>query len=244
METKLSFKELSVDMEQLSNNVSMLNDGTINELTRSQLLSTAYKLVESVYAHSYAHSQAEVDNLEGSGIRAAQAIQQMLSPDMEANIKHILKKNFPVTTSALVSTDSPMILFTPEIRANSLCPHHFLPVQYTVFIAIKILDGGQSYVYGLSKYTRLAQELAKRPVIQEQYTRDIVDILTQGVLAGVIKLETATVSGAMAIVSGVHGCMSCRGVNSDSPSITSYSYHLNQQDTREVWSMYNGRSRA
>lgn len=101
---------------------------------------------------------------------------------------------------------SQMIL-VKDIQCWSMCPHHFLPVKYQINMAY--IPNGQ--VLGLSKLPRLVELLAKRPVLQEQLTQDIVDYLN----------KYAKPEGVIVQVSGEHLCMKMRGVKSrDSVAVT------------------------
>lgn len=101
---------------------------------------------------------------------------------------------------------SQMIL-VKDIQCWSMCPHHFLPVKYQINLAY--IPNGQ--VLGLSKLPRLVELLAKRPILQEQLTQDIVDYLE----------KYAKPEGIIVQVSGEHLCMKMRGVKSrDSVAVT------------------------
>lgn len=86
------------------------------------------------------------------------------------------------------------------IETWGMCPHHFLPVKYQVDVGYL----PNQAVLGLSKLPRVVQVLSKRPVLQEQFTKDIVEYLER-----VLKPR-----GAIVKVSGLHLCMIIRGVKS------------------------------
>lgn len=89
-----------------------------------------------------------------------------------------------------------------------MCPHHLLPVEYN--ISVGYIPHGK--VLGISKLSRLVEVLAKRPVLQETLTHDIVDYLNMSL----------GVAGAICEVEGVHFCMKMRGVKQqNSKMITS-----------------------
>jgi hypothetical protein len=100
-----------------------------------------------------------------------------------------------------------------------------------------------SHVFGLSKYSRAVRILAKRPVLQEQYARDIVELFTKATIGGTEEVHTSTVGGCMVIMSGTHGCMSCRGIESDTPTQTVYSAGMTEQEQQSAWNLYHGRKR-
>lgn len=220
-------------------------------LFQDQLLRATTRYVE-VMSKFTPINPSELINMQDSAERMAKALCDILwcKEKMVDEIKHILKDSFPVAkpfeSICKLSDRSPIILTQAPIRSNSMCPHHFLPVQYEVFIAIKIPTGGESNdasVFGLSKYSRAVKVLAKRPVLQEQYARDIVELFTLGTVGGTERLHTQTVDGCMVILSGSHGCMSCRGIESDTPTQTVYSIGMNEQDQNQAWNLYNGRNR-
>jgi len=110
--------------------------------------------------------------------------------DNEDEIKKILSTAFPSDYKGMVIMDN--------IDCYSMCPHHFLPVHYTVHVGY-IAD---KLVVGASKMPRLVEMLAKRPVLQETFTKEIVDNL----------MEHLKARGAMAVVTGEHYCMKMRGI--------------------------------
>ncbi len=123
-----------------------------------------------------------------------------LKPDVIEELDIHLSKTFPCTYDGMV------IVKGTEVW--SMCPHHFLPVRYSVDIAYL---PSQS-VLGVSKIPRVAELLAKRPVLQEQYTQDIVDFLERSLQP----------KGVAVLVKGMHLCMVMRGIKSrNSEVITS-----------------------
>lgn len=85
-------------------------------------------------------------------------------------------------------------------KANiiSMCSHHHQAVRGTAYIGLIPTNK----VIGLSKYTRIAQWLARRGQLQESLTNQI---------ANEIKKHTGTENVAV-YVEATHGCMECRGV--------------------------------
>lgn len=107
----------------------------------------------------------------------------------DEQVEEILGASFP--------SDSDEMVIVKDIRAYSMCPHHLLPVEYTIHIGY-VPNGS---VLGISKLSRLAEILARRPVLQEKMTTDIIKAL-----------EKLGVKGAMCIVEGIHYCMRMRGI--------------------------------
>lgn len=99
------------------------------------------------------------------------------------------------------------MLVTKPIEVWTLCPHHLLPCCFHVTIGY-VPDGK---VLGLSKFARISDILARRPIMQEEYSTELADRLMKGL----------DPKGVAVYVSGVHGCMTSRGVRQHSEVITS-----------------------
>jgi len=91
------------------------------------------------------------------------------------------------------------MLVTGPTSVWTLCPHHLVPVGMKVNIGY--IPNGQ--VLGLSKFSRVAIISGRRPIMQEQYTRDVADTI----------MAHLNPQGVGVYVVGHHGCMGCRGVN-------------------------------
>jgi len=99
------------------------------------------------------------------------------------------------------------MLVAKDIHVWALCPHHLLPCEFRV--SIGYIPNGE--VLGLSKFTRIADILARRPIMQEQYTSELANLL----------MERLKPKGVGIIVYGKHGCMRARGVKQNSEVVTS-----------------------
>jgi len=98
-------------------------------------------------------------------------------------------------------------------KTFSMCPHHLLPVEYDVVIAYLPSDvDGKITVLGASKLARIADILARSPILQEDYVDRIVDTLN----------SRMRIDGCAVLVSGVHMCMRCRGIRANGPYVTPY----------------------
>ena len=127
-------------------------------------------------------------------------LRNVLGPEKDKESIKKLVVTFPSTAKNLV--------VVKNVKAYSVCPHHFLPVEYRVDFGY-IPDNS---VVGLSKIPRLIKYLAKKPVLQEDFVEEIVDVFE----------EMLKPLGCMAIVQGFHGCMKFRGIEEpNSPVITS-----------------------
>ena len=89
-----------------------------------------------------------------------------------------------------------MIVTRAELR--SMCSHHHQPVAGVAYIGL--LPGVK--VIGLSKYSRIAQHVARRGTLQEELTKAIADE---------IQKHTGTKDLAV-YIQGTHGCCENRGI--------------------------------
>ena len=129
---------------------------------------------------------------EGSGERLRRLVEEMCwSPGrIEEEVEKCLK--------AVFDDGYDEMLVSEPTSVWTFCPHHILPCNFQVHIGYIPSKG----VLGLSKFTRIAEILGKRPIMQESYSRELADTLWKG-------LEP---EGVGVFVRGEHGCMSCRGV--------------------------------
>lgn len=100
------------------------------------------------------------------------------------------------------------MLVQSPIRVYSLCSHHMLPVIYDITFAYIPKKGEQ---IGFSKIVRILRHIAKKPMNQEDFTQEAVELFHA-------KLKPA---GLAMIVSGVHLCMKMRGVQCEAINKTS-----------------------
>ncbi len=85
-----------------------------------------------------------------------------------------------------------------DIRLESHCEHHMVPVQGTAHVAY--MPKGR--VVGISKLARIVEAYARRLQTQETMTAQIADAIEK-------YLDPA---GVAVIVDATHQCMTCRGV--------------------------------
>jgi len=86
-------------------------------------------------------------------------------------------------------------------KANGLCPHHLLHVDYEITVAYIPTTA----VIGLSKLSRVPKLIAAQPKLQEDVTQEIGDALKR-------LLGTSSIA---VLVVGQHSCMRIRGVEED-----------------------------
>jgi len=115
------------------------------------------------------------------------------------------KKELETQLSVTFPCDYKGMIVISDIHVWSMCPHHFLPVDYN--ISIGYIPNGQ--VLGASKLPRIATLLAKKPILQEQLTEDIVNHLQR----------IANPLGVIVIVKGQHLCMRMRGIKSETSAM-------------------------
>lgn len=153
-------------------------------------------------------------NLADTVSRATKAFMEMTLTRSEIGKQlreEILCVGFPMDRSnedehAGIQLEGPILM-------TSFCPHHLQLVVATAFVAY--VPSKTGHVLGLSKIPRLAQLLAKRPVLQEQLTCDIADTLYyQKSVDSSISFPAIETSGSAVLVTGKHACVSCRGVKS------------------------------
>lgn len=134
-------------------------------------------------------------NLNETPHRVAKAYAEIFSglKDTKQQLKQILSTGFPCEYNGMV--------LEKDIRVYSICPHHFFEITYSVDLAYIPSKNGE--VLGLSKLPRIVSVLAKRPVLQEQLTKDITATL----------MEIKGAEGAACVVRGKHSCMGIRGAN-------------------------------
>jgi GTP cyclohydrolase IA len=96
------------------------------------------------------------------------------------------------------------MLVEKNIRLNSTCEHHFLPIYGKAHIAY--ISSGR--VIGLSKLNRIVDFYAKRPQVQERLTRQISEDLKKA-------LNTEDVA---VVIDAKHMCVSSRGIQDEGSS--------------------------
>jgi GTP cyclohydrolase I len=134
------------------------------------------------------------DNFTETAFRAARAMTELVKPlsVIRDEVDQMLARTFSARYDEMV--------ISKHNISFGMCPHHLLPVIYRVSVAY--LPGQR--VLGISKLSRLIHLLTRRPVLQEDLTQELSEILHQ-------RLETR---GSAAYVEGLHMCMAARGIES------------------------------
>jgi GTP cyclohydrolase I len=133
------------------------------------------------------------ENFRNTPNRVARAFRekcQRCFEDDEEFINNLLSRTFPSSHSHLIVIGS--------IKAYSLCPHHLKDVEYDVDFGYIPEDD----VLGLSKIPRYVKYIAKKPLLQEDYTEELANRFYK-----VVKPKALIV-----MIRGIHSCMATRGV--------------------------------
>lgn len=113
------------------------------------------------------------------------------------------------------------MLVEKDIKVQSFCEHHFLPIYGKAHIAYIAND----HVIGLSKINRIVEYYCRRPQVQERLTIQISNELKK-----VLRTEDVAV-----YIDAKHMCVQARGVEHESSStVTSeYSGKFLNENTRD-----------
>jgi GTP cyclohydrolase I len=103
------------------------------------------------------------------------------------------------------------MLLERDIRLQSMCEHHFMPIIGTAAVAYI----PREKVVGLSKLNRTVAYFASRPQVQERLTRQIAEYLMR-------KLDTPDVA---VLIDAEHQCVSMRGIKDPCSSTVTSSFH-------------------
>jgi GTP cyclohydrolase I len=157
----------------------------------ARVLEQSYEQILGVFG-SIGYPVATDDNFAETAARAAKAMLDLVKPvdEIEDELEDMLERTFPARYDEMV--------ISKHNTCFGMCPHHLLPVIYRISVAY--LPGPR--VLGISKLSRMVQLLARRPVLQEDLTHELAEILHA-------RLETR---GSAAYVEGLHLCMAARGV--------------------------------
>lgn len=120
------------------------------------------------------------------------------------------------------------MLVEKNIKVQSTCEHHFLPIFGKAHIAY--ISSGT--VIGLSKLNRIVDYFARRPQVQERLTVQIVDELKK-----VLKTEDVAL-----VIEARHMCVISRGIQDEgSTTVTAeYSGAFKNEKTKEEFLTYIG----
>ena len=139
--------------------------------------------------------------LEGIGIEDWQGVQNtpLRIAEMYEEIFAGLGQDPRQMITPIKGEEYDEMVLVREIPFYSMCEHHLLPFFGEAHIAYLPKKGE---IVGVSKLAKILEVLAKRPQLQERLTKELVDIIMDG-------LEPI---GAMVVIQAEHLCMSMRGV--------------------------------
>jgi GTP cyclohydrolase I len=179
-----------MDLARARKQQSQTNEETRRREALASLERSYQQILDALGTLGYpVHSD---DNFAETAPRAAKAMLELVKPigEIEDELREMLERTFPARYDEMV--------ISKHNTCFGMCPHHLLPVVYRVSVAY--LPGPR--VLGISKLSRLVQLLARRPVLQEDLTHELAEILHT-------RLETR---GSAAYVEGLHLCMAARGI--------------------------------
>ncbi len=164
-------------------------------------------------------TNSEKANYADTAVRAAKAFRDLTATRTEITerLNEILETGFPREDHD--EGYKPGLITQGPVQVFSYCPHHLLPVEYQAYVSY--IPGVDGKVLGLSKLARIAKELGRRPVLQEQLASDIADVLHA--LPSTAwepgrkdtRFPGIPTQGSAVLLTGKHSCMTCRGVESD-----------------------------
>ena len=151
-------------------------------------------------------------NLIGTPDRIARAWIEMIS-GLGVDPSSVFGSSFP-------SNEYDQIIVLKNIHFTSLCSHHFMPFSGVASVGY-IPNVEEGSVCGISKLARLVDIVAKQPQLQERMCETIIN-----------SIKELNPEGAIVVISGSHGCISCRGVEKQSAKmITSAVYGSFKEQT-------------
>ena len=183
------------------------------KIKKRTIKAAAEQLLKAIFGGTILNSA----NFKETPERMANMYLSMIDSQEEIidNAVRIVKKTFP-------SSYKGMILL-PEIKTISFCPHHMLPVEYTIHIAY-IPNEKTGTVIGASKPERLSKALSKYAVLQESYTNNIMNAIKENVKP----------AGVAIVVQGKHSCMRVRGIKNPCASMITSSMWGSFKDNIET----------
>lgn len=141
----------------------------------------------------------EDPNFRETGRRVQGAFLELLSGhSLEARDE--VKKHLSVT----FPTDHDEMIVIRGVQSAGVCPHHLLPVLYTIHFAYI----PSKVALGLSKVPRVIKLMSARAELQEDITSSLADLFFENV-----DLQPR---GVAIVVQGFHSCMAIRGTREHS----------------------------
>lgn len=138
---------------------------------------------------------AEGEEYNETPRRAAKMFMEMLAETKTTNaeLAERFEKTFPAPANCCDVEAN-------NIRCFSFCQHH-LALIYDMNISIKYRPADR--IIGLSKLSRIADAVCRRPQLQEKIASDIFEILSS-----ILKTENIAIT-----IEAKHSCVNARGAN-------------------------------
>ena len=201
----------------------MIGDDHISTALETPMVENAFELSDDEKIARIEHHFAEImktmgldltdDSLKGTPRRVA----KMYIKEVFTGLN---PKNMPSVALFNNKYKYKEMLVEKNITVKSFCEHHFVPIIGVAHVAY-VSNGN---VIGLSKINRIVQYYAKRPQVQERLTVQIANELKK-----ILKTEDVAV-----IIDAKHMCVSMRGVEDETSSTVTSSYHGTfQQEERK-----------
>lgn len=125
-----------------------------------------------------------------------------LSQEWQDRKDFIFSRKFPSSYDEMVTFGKN----SDPIKANSLCPHHFLPVHMKVYVSYLPIK----WVIGLSKLVEYIVGESLQPILQEELTKRIAEDIQKYLKP----------LGVGVVIEARHDCMGIRDVKQSIPVIT------------------------
>lgn len=183
-----------------------------------KMIKGAHMLIEGLSEVTGKSFDLNDPNFKDTPIRIAKSYLEICNGLGQAKeLENILKTDFPSSYDGMIIVD--------PISANSMCPHHFLPVKYKIYFGYT----PKNAVLGLSKVGRFIKLLAAQPILQEDLSKEIISQFVKYV----------DPAGAIVVVVGEHTCMQCRGLNAPDTSATTSSIYGDFEDLPTRMEFFN-----
>ncbi len=200
-----------VDLSQLD--IDEVGDEHLMSSIETPMKEDAFKLSDDEKIERIQKSFADImdtlgldledDSLKGTPKRVAKMYVKELFRGLDP-------KNQPSSTVFENKYRYNQMLVEKNIRVQSACEHHFLPILG--FAHVAYISSGK--VIGLSKINRIVHHFAQRPQVQERLTLQIANELKK-----VLNTEDVAV-----IVDTKHLCVSMRGIKDTESSTVTAEY--------------------
>ena len=207
--------DLNIGKEAKGSVYKIANDG--KRPSRAEAEAAVRVLIE------WAGEDPDREGLQGTPDRVVRAYEEFFAGYREDPVK-LLSKTFEDTA------DYDEMIVLRDIRLESHCEHHIVPIIGTVHIGY--LPAGR--VVGISKLARLVEVYAKRMQIQESLTAQIADTLQ----------EVLKPRGVGVVIKAAHQCMTTRGIRKPGVSMVTSrllgSFREDPTTRREFFAMIGG----